>query len=239
MRRRFDVAISSRSKNKKNGDVPQATVGHTREETWESCDGCPIRPDIAEKTGKPPCYTWKSTVDMGRAAIERAIKKHGPERYGIQAIDKRAKTARFVRLSMIGDPSRIRRRSLRALARKVAREGLQLVGYTHMWRDDGRDLSGMLMASCNSHDDLRDAVRAGWRAAVVMPRGTIGTIKVDDVTLVECPAIKHERMGRAFTCNDCAGMKGGALCNASAYSNKVAVYFADHSRPRRSLPVVQ
>lgn len=44
-------------------------------------------------------------------------------------------------------------------------------GYTHQWRGVGAWLRGVVMASCDSLQDLADARAAGWRCFLVTPEG--------------------------------------------------------------------
>jgi hypothetical protein len=146
-----------------------------------------------------------------------------------------------VRFSALGDVARADREQVTDAFKAAKKAGLACVGYTHFWKGDGRWLRGKLMASCDNPTAALDANARGWRAAIVMPAGTVGTLRNDDGSIfaVECPAIAAARFGKEFTCNDCASTKRGALCDASVDAPNV--YFADHgprSRGKRSLPMV-
>jgi hypothetical protein len=147
----------------------------------------------------------------------------------------------MVRFSALGDVARADRAQVSDAIAATLADGLAVVGYTHFWRERrAAYLRGRLMASVSGEPEAREANASGWRAAIVMPAGTVGTIRDVDgsILAVECPAIAAGRLGKTFTYNDCASTKRGALCDASR--DLPNVYFADHG-PRarkRSLPVV-
>jgi hypothetical protein len=147
-----------------------------------------------------------------------------------------------VRFSALGDVARADAKQVREAIRETLAAGLAVVGYTHFWREKrAAYLRGRLMASVSGETEAREANAAGWRAAMVMPQGTRGTIRKADGTIfaVECPAIAAANAGKTFTCNDCAASKRGALCDASIDAPNV--YFADHgprTRNKRSLTVL-
>lgn len=234
--KRIKPVLVARTRNAKTGDVPTVWVGTTLAESRESCVGCGIRNKCYAQNGSPRiAISSIARVIHGDPAKNRAPR--GVTQHGANALSRRHKGARMVRISALGDPARADRRSLTAILRATRRSKLAIVGYTH-FREEAPDLRGILMASCDDVEMLRGAVSAGWRAAVVMPRGTVGTLRDGDVKIIECPAIAAGRKGKSYTCNDCATRADGALCDASKYSVNVAVYFADHSRPRKSLPVL-
>ncbi len=233
--RRIPIAFVARSVNEKTGDVPTAWVGRTLAQARESCKGCALL-----ESGD--CYAQYGTPAIGVGSIRRkAARDKSWRRYSVdRALADRSKDAKMVRFSAIGDCSRANRRELHHAFTAVRRAGLAIVGYTHFWRTDGRDLRGRLMASCNTIAEASEANAAGWRAAIVAPMGTTGTLRNADgsILAVECPAIAASRLGKRFTCNDCATGKRGALCDAS--TNAPNVYFADHGpQARRRLKVLQ
>jgi hypothetical protein len=220
------ILVTARSANAKTGDVPQVWVGTSRAESLASCEGCPQLADGG-------CYAQFGTPAMGHASAARA-----PQ--GIVApILGRAKTARMLRVGAIGDPARANRQQRWLAIRTAVEQGLAVVGYTH-FSGEAQDLRGTLMASCESLERAHELSREGWRAAIVMPSGTVGTLRLPDGSkVVECPAIAAERLGcKPFTCNDCASTTRGALCDASRPGPHV--YFADHGpKAKRRLRVLQ
>lgn len=212
------LMLQPRTTNSKTGDVPTIAIGRSESDARSTCEGCPQL--------KGGCYAWATTVRWGYLSALRA--SEAGRTYGLVGLFDRHPNARMIRLGSIGDPGRADRGQLRTLYRMARREKLAIVGYTHHWRDDAADLRGKLMASCDSLAQIDEANAAGWRAAAVAPAGTTGTIRRDDgsILAVECPAIAAERMGKTFTCNDCASSRRGALCDASV--DAPAVYFAAH-----------
>lgn len=232
-----NLVVVARSKNAKTGDVPTVWVGRSLEESRASCAGC-------EQLETGNCYAQYGSPSFAISAIHRsAARAKSWRRYTIhRALALRSPSARFVRFSALGDVARADRDQVIEAFKATRKAGLAIVGYTHFWRSDGRWLRGKIMASCDNPSAAAEANARGWRAAIVMPTGTVGTLRNSDgsVFAVECPAIAAARFGRTFTCNDCASGKRGALCDASR-TDLPNVYFADHgprSRGKRSLPVV-
>jgi len=178
---------------------------------------------------------------MGQASVTRtAARAKSWRRYHIRrALADRHHAARMIRFTALGDAARCDRGEVREAMREAKRAGLSVVGYTHFWETDGAWLRGRLMASCDNVDHARAANAAGWRATIVVAAGTTGTLRNADGSTfaVECPAIAAERMGKKYTCNECASTRRGALCDASKPGPNV--YFADHGpKARRHLPVI-
>jgi hypothetical protein len=237
MARKPRILVTARSSNEKTGDVPTVWVGADVAESKASCKGC-----HQLETGA--CYAQYGTTALGLGSMARTARLDGSfARYSMDhALAGRSKKATFVRFSAIGDVARANRNEVKGLFRATAKAGLDVVGYTHFWATDGAWLRGRLMASCDTWDMAREANAAGWRAAIVAPAGTVGTIRNADGSIfaVECPAIAAARHGRTFTCLDCNAGKRGALCAASKEGPNV--YFADHGpvarRAAKKLPII-
>jgi hypothetical protein len=231
------IAVAARSGNVKTGDVPTVWVGRNRAQSLASCHGCAL-------LASGDCYAQYGTPLLGQSSISAtAAKRKSWRTYAITyALKHRARSARMVRFSALGDVARADRGQVSEAIRETLAAGLAVVGYTHFWRERrAAYLRGRLMASTGSVAEAREANARGWRASIVLPAGTVGTVRNDDGTVfaVECPAIAAARLGKTYTCNDCASTKRGALCDASIDAPNV--YFADHG-PRarkRSLPVVR
>ena len=230
------IAVVARSSNVKTGDVPTVWVGRNLAQSRESCTGCPL-------LASGDCYAQFGSPSFAISSVARsAARAKSWRKYTIhRALRDRAPTARFVRFSALGDVARADRAQVSEAFAATDAAGLAVVGFTHFWRARTSSwLRGRLMASVQSPTEAREANARGWRAAIVMPAGTTGTLRNDDGSIfaVECPAIAASRTGRTFTCNDCAAGKRGALCDASKAGPNV--YFADHG-PRtrgRKLPVL-
>lgn len=246
--KKHSIVVTARSDNAKTGDVPTVWVGATLEQSRESCRGCALL--------ERGCYAQHGQVAIGMRSIERArradraAKAQGRAPRGTvlspkAAIDaavrgRRKTPPRLLRVSALGDAARANVGQLDAAIVHAKRRGLAIVGYTHFWAHaDGSWLRGLLMASCNNLDELALAERLGWRATVIMPTGTTGTLRRADgsILAVECPAIAAGRIGKKYTCNDCASSRRGALCDASKPGPHV--YFAEHGAHVRRLKVVQ
>jgi|688.fasta_scaffold555820_2 hypothetical protein len=231
-----NLVVVARSKNAKTGDVPTVWVGRSLEESRASCAGC-------EQLETGNCYAQYGSPSFAISSIHRsAARAKSWRRYTIhRALKQRDPSARFVRFSALGDVARADREQVTEAFAASRHAGLAIVGYTHFWSSDGKWLRGKLMASCDSPSAAMRANAAGWRAAIVMPANTTGTMRNLDgsVFAVECPAVAAARYGKTFTCNDCASGKRGALCDATVEGPNV--YFADHgprTRNKRSLPVL-
>lgn len=232
------VLVTARSDNAKTGDVPTVWVGASLEHSRASCHGCPMLHSTT-------CYAQFGQVSIGLRSIERSKKRTGMRQYKARvaidaALNQRRKVKpRMLRVSAIGDAARASVAQLDDAMTYARKRGLAIVGYTHFWGSlEGAWLKGQLMASCNSLDELREAESRGWRATLVVPTGTTGTMRREDgsILAVECPAIAAARRGSHYTCNDCASNKRGALCDASRPGPHV--YFADHGPQRRRLKVL-
>ena len=83
--------------------------------------------------------------------------------------------------------------------------GLDVLSYTHFWRTRGAWLRGKALASCDSMHDVYHAIKAGWRAAIHLPKSHPVVQAKDGITRYGdrfklCPA---ERPNSKITCNDC------------------------------------
>lgn len=191
------ILWSARSTNAKTGDVPTAWIGDTIEAARATCAGCPLL--------DAGCYAWTGSPRMAFASIRRSARDTSLP----HALRKRAKSARMVRVSAIGDIGGEGTATRDDIVARVKAVGLAIVGYTHRWRDAAtRDVwRGLLMASCDTPGDADRARSEGWRAAVVLPSDAPArSVTPAGHTVVVCPAQTSD--GRV-TCNTCR------LCDAS------------------------
>lgn len=208
------------------------------EESRSSCAGCAL-------LASGDCYAQYGAPAFAISSVRRAATRAKSwRRYTIhRALRDRASSARFVRFSALGDIARANKAQVIQALDATRQAGLAVVGYTHFHAEKRAGyLRGVLMASVSGESEAREANARGWRAAIFMPAGTIGTIRNSNGSIfaVECPAIAAKRHGKTFTCNECAASKRGALCDASIDAPNV--YFADHgpaTRARRTLKVLQ
>jgi len=221
------IAVAAESSNRKTGNVPTVWLRNL-DDARASCQGCKQYDDGT-------CYAHGGTPVIGQTSVTRtAARAKSWRRYHIRrALADRHHAAKMIRFTALGDAARCDRGEVREAMREAKRAGLSIVGYTHFWGSDGAWLRGRLMASCDDVEHARAANAAGWRATIVVPAGTTGTMRNADgsVFAVECPAIAAERLGKKYTCNECASTRRGALCDASKPGPNV--YFADHGPVER------
>ena len=169
--------------NPKTGIVPTMAVGRTRDQSMDSCEGCPMRPK--KRGGNGECYAHSGKVAQGHKSMIRAADrwdKLTPQQQDSKPLKERRdyslKTAlllahkespaKMARLGSIGDPGALPLAYLQKAAGFIRARGLDVVGYTHHWRAKP-ELAGLLMASCDDLSQADDALALGFRAAVVLP----------------------------------------------------------------------
>ena len=203
------------TRNRKTGNVPTMAIGRTRQESKDSCAGCPFL-----DTGE--CYAQNGTVAMGHNSMVKGYQKK-PERYSLKrALANRLASAKMVRLGSIGDPGALPGGYLADVLDAITEEGLDPVGYTHHWR--GRpDLAGLLMASVETLAQADQAIRAGFRAAVVLPwNWTDQRFKTPEGNAgIVCPAILKPDVVTCNTCRMCNGAKAGPVIGFPDHGPKV------------------
>ena len=217
------ILWAATSRNAKTGNVPTAWVGPTREEARESCAGCPMLDN--------GCYAHSGTPVIGLASIARAFGE-GKDYSLSAALRGRRNSARMVRYTALGDGGRVSRTTADGIVAAVRAAGLQLVGYTHHWREEqvADAWRGRLMASCDTLSDADEALDAGWRAAVVLPEGAGDTVTPAGRKVKVCPAI---RAPGKVTCNDCRlcdGSARGPIVGFPAHGNQTDAASAIASR---------
>jgi hypothetical protein len=209
----LNILWAATSNNSKTGNVPTAWVGPTREEARASCAGCPLL--------DKGCYAHSGTPLVALASIRRAATRG--KNYTLKAALKGARrSARMVRYTAIGDGGRVPIPVADGIVSAVKAAGLDLVGYTHHWREQpvADAWRGRLMASCDNVTEADTALAAGWRVAVVLPANSGDTVTPGGRTVKVCPAIKTD--GR-ITCNDCRlcdGSKRGPVIGFPAHGNQ-------------------
>ena len=206
------VFYVGRSANRKTGDMPQQFIGGTRAESKKSCVGCKL---LDNKT----CYAQFYTEAWAHSGI---IKRAAYKDYSLkQALKKRSPNAKYFRMGSIGDPSGINNTTLKRAETLVKKAGLGIINFTHFWRTRGSHLIGRAMASCDSFSDAYAAVKAGWRATIVVPQnfidknGTKGVFK--GLRWALCPYQSH-----GTQCNDCG------LCDGSRKELLPIIVFKEH-----------
>ena len=212
-----------KSSNIKTGDMPQAVVGATVEETYASCEGCDLR--------ETKCYAWGaghgSVRNFTLAKLREGLVRDS-HRYTVEGtLAARSRSARYARVTSIGDPARADRHQLSRDVVKVTDAGLRILGYTHFWLDpENQVLRHEFMASCGDVAEADIALAMGWRATCVLPwhhyeaNGPRFTTPMGSKGVV-CPA----QTKPSVTCNSC-----GLCSNAHQAAGRVPLIgFMDHS----------
>jgi len=208
---------TSKSNNVKTGNIPQQFIGETRELSKESCSGCPLLKPKINENGEPeeiPCYAQNGTEGyFGHNSVIRA-NKNGKDYTLDNALKNRAKTAKYVRLGSIGDPSAVE--DVLEVGQTIREEGLGVLSYTHFWDSRGEFLKGEAMASCDTWEEAEEATNRGWRATVHVDKleqkqGKTETGK----RFTLCPA---QRTDNRIKCNDCG------LCDAKRDAAEIIVF---------------
>lgn len=193
------------TKNSKTGAIPTASVSAARAE--ESCKGCPMY--------RKKCYAWTGNVSRGHKSMTRAQAKN-PHRYTLRAaLAARRFSARYVRLTAIGDPTGAPQEELRSAIDAIVAEGLEIIGYTSQWKrlPAYRWLRSHLLASTHSDSQTRAARADGWhvsqvvsvqRFATAVDEGADHITTKDGHRLRLCPHMVADWKGELKPqCNDC------------------------------------
>ena len=215
----FNLIWNARATNVKTGNVPTLFIGHTKQEAWESCNGCNLRGN--------GCYAWSGSVNIGASSTRRAYSK-GADKSLSYALKNRHINARMVRVSAIGDIGRCSTKQSIEIKNAIAESKLELVGYTHHWREEkvANNWRGSLMASCEKIEDADIAVGQGWRATAIVPEGTANTFTSPAGNkVVVCPAQTKSNI----TCNQCR------LCNGSKKAAPIIAFIAHGNQMEKAL----
>lgn len=181
------------SENGKTGSIPTAWIGKDKAESRASCKGCIL-------LDSHDCYAHYGTPAIGHASLSKAAAR-GEDRSMERAFKNRSVQAKMVRIGAIGEPGVLPLswwKKIRATAKSAK---LDVIAYTHRWRKRP-DLAKEAMASCDSMDEVDEALRMGFRVAVVLPedhKGLRFTTPGGAKGLV-CPAIAT---GHKVQCNEC------------------------------------
>jgi len=217
---RFGTLWTPRSTNRKTGDIPTCFIGRTRKESLKSCLGCPllhVKDGGEAESGKPMCNAQYGTQSFGHKAhirkyaaqVEEA-EAAGEEIVDImsleRALEARAYSAKYVRLAALGEPSKLSYRVLKEIIDTTRGSGLGFLGYTHFWADYGDTRKGRLlrqnfMASCNSLDEIDEALSQGWNATAIVEPGHPGGFQrtPEGSPAILCPHALDDRV----QCNQC------------------------------------
>lgn len=229
--------LAARSGNKKTDNVPTVWIGTDKAQARASCDAvnCKLRPWLykskAERKGKAICYAHAGTPALGLSSITRSRERGTLNLDMNEAIKRRAKSAKFIRIGALGDPGVLPWGYFYTINRLAKKHGLKTISYTHGWRQRP-DLVGWTLASVESIEEAMEARKMGFSSAIVLRMDpTIkGVTLPDGKWAPTCPAIRKKALGQgAVKCNDCM------LCAKKTWD----VIFPDHgptSETRRKSP---
>lgn len=203
--------------NTKTSAIPTQYVGATEAETWDSCEGCSLRPDA-----KGGCYAWNGRVQKGAWSVRKAVAGGKPG--DLPTILRRTpRGARVARFGAIGDPARVDRIGLLRDVATAKAAGLKPIGYTHHWRQEPRTgvLKSILLASCETLEQAAEARALGWMVSLAGPESNPG--------MVPCPNSRDA----SITCNRCG------MCNVETLrkTGYAGVVFPAHGVAKRRLPM--
>jgi len=140
-----------------------------------------------------------------------------------EALKKRHKSARIVRHRVAGDivgdvPDTI------SECKQVEAEGLINIGYTHAWKKkSSRPLKKWFRASCNSLEELSEAISMGWSTSLaVKGSGIPKSLELSGKKAVLCPA-RHGVEGKSdISCNTCT------MCTVNDKTKDLIIMFEVH-----------
>jgi len=204
--------------NRKTGPIPTQWVGATRAETWASCDGCSLRPD--GPIGG--CYAWGGNTVRGAYSVRKAV-ANGKAADLATVLERTPRGAKCARLGAIGDPSRVDRKELLRDVKRLRKEGLKVLGYTHHSPKERKNsaLKRHVLASCETIEQAVRAIKDGWLVALAGPKSHPGFITCTNYRKPE------------ITCNVCG------LCDVPTLkkTGKLGVVFPAHGRGAKRLPL--
>lgn len=215
--------------NRKTGNVPTAFVGANREESKQSCSGCPLLEKV--------CYAQNGAVAFSHGSAVKRFNRVGETQYTLDyALKNRAHQAKYVRVSAIGDAARANPVELREMHDRVRAEGLGWLAYTHFQEDAlEAGTQDLFCASTSTFEEADAALAKGFkRATVVAPVEIFEEDKKSWTTPAGhrafiCPAIAAHAKGRRVTCNQCG------MCDPSRPGAEVVIFPEHGKSPKKRL----
>lgn len=220
------TGLSTATKNSKTGPMlqtwvmrediaPHIAARDGRDETI--CGDCPARPSQGGH-----CYV--STFQGPRSVWEAYKRGKYDEIESLEDIPAVGE-GRRVRIGSYGDPAMVPVEIWRALVSRSTRH----TGYTHQWdKPHAEPLRSLVMASCDSEAEAREARESGWRYFRV----------TDDVTGALEREVECLSESRGMSCYDC-GLCDGARDSGLGKSVRITVHGARAKRYTKTLPVLE
>jgi hypothetical protein len=215
------ILWKDRTDNRKTGDVPTAFVGATRQESFESCAGCPLR--------EKDCYSQRGIVAMSHNSMLKKNARVGDSVYSLSyALANRSVSARYVRFTAIGDGARCNPEEVKAAHAEVKKAGLGWLAYTHFPEEVmAQGMQDYYCASKSTMEEADEVLEKGFKRATITARwdlydeGKRAYVSPAGNKAVICPALMAHSKGHRVTCNQCG------LCDPSKAGPKIII-FPDH-----------
>ena len=210
------VMFTRKSSNVQTGNIPAAWIGHTVAEMRGTCEasGCPYFAGKLVGETVCRCYAWQGHARQAFYSVSKAYARN-PDNYTLLSALKRApKSATTLRYSVVGDPSAVGEEAALATVETCKAFGVTLLGYIAGWRQ-APWWKGILRASCESKEDMEEALALGWKVTRVAP---MDSKKPPEPVGIICPI----KLGAKSNCNSCH------LC---LYTEKTpaVIWFPDHT----------
>ena len=215
-----NILVQSTTQNKKTGDIPTIIVGTDYNKIVESCktSECALLhkslggKGTYKELGLKPCYAHKGSVGWGTKSILKALQK-GTKTIADYSLKEgfrlSARTAKYFRLSAIGDASSLPIETIKAIIKEGKEYGLLPLGYTASLKAE--HLKEICIKSCTSMNEADKAVKAGWRATTIFhnwngertfttPDGNVGVVCPEQTQAIKDPNVSPRKK---ITCNTC------------------------------------
>ena len=163
------------------------------EQDYSVCGDCPLRGKV--------CYV---NLTFAPTQIYRTYKRGGYEPIGDRHLQRIKDYGKVLRLTAYGDIAAIPKSAIAPLINSAS----HTIGYTHQWRASS-DYKGIVMASCESVDDVKQARAIGWQTFRVKAKS--------DPLLPQEQACTNQT-NKAIQCEDCK------LCDGKTKSVAVDVH---------------
>tara|TARA_R110001592_G_scaffold249578_2_gene512049 strand:+ start:278 stop:1090 length:813 start_codon:yes stop_codon:yes gene_type:complete len=218
--KQIDILVTSRTKNKKTGDIPTIIVGQNTSQVVKSCKIAKCKLLHTKLGGKgeykelglKPCYAHNGSVSWGTKSIYKALAK-GSRTLQDYALEEgfrlSSRTAKYFRCSSIGDISAIKPKRFTEIIKEGVKYNLESLGYTA--NEKAHHLKESLLLSCTTIEDADKAVSKGWRATTIFKKwnGKKTFVTPSGNKGIICPEQTQAQSGKEITprnkitCNTC------------------------------------